>query len=56
MYTSTSKSTRTDLLVRRSRATWNSTKAQLTQPDTYFEVSYGQDEARLIRNDSSYST
>ena len=56
MYTSTSESTRTDQLVRRSQATRNSTVTQLTQQDTYIKLGYGQDEARLIYNDSSYST
>ena len=56
MYTSTSESTRADQLVGRSQATRSSTVAQLTQQDTYTKLGYGQDEAQLICNDSSYST
>ena len=56
MYTSTSESTRADQLVKRSQATRSSIVAQLTQQDTYTKLGYGQDEAQLICNDSSYST
>ena len=56
MYTSTSESTRTDQLVRRSQATRNSIVTQLTRQDTYIKLGYGQDEAQLICNDYSYST
>ena len=56
MYTSTSESTRAGQLVRWSQATRSSTVTQLTQQDTYIKLGYGQDGARLICNDSNYST